>query len=216
MKIELIDTINPICVKYKISEKQLDHLKNKAINILENESEYAKYNSRLAGNIEKEYKLKDDENVLTPIFSKLSNAYYKNYDDKKYIKNLKWKIDSDMWINFQKKYEYNPLHNHVGVLSFVLWIQIPYKLEEELSLPNCKNSNLPKNSIFEFIFTNYEGRRVSYPIYVDKTYEGTIIVFPSNLDHIVYPFYTSDEYRISISGNLVPDFENNYLKYQYE
>ena len=216
MEIELIQDTKLICVKYEISKKQLEYLKNKTNDILKNEKEHHEFNSNLAGNIEKEYKLKDDKNVLTPILSKLSNTYYENFDDKKYVKNLKWKIDGNMWVNFQKKYEYNPLHNHTGILSFVLWVQIPYDLEEELSLPNCKKSNLPKNSLFEFICTNYEGKIVSYPIQVDKTYEGTIIVFPSTLNHIVYPFYTSDEYRISISGNLVPDFENNRLKYQYQ
>ena len=27
-------------------------------------------------------------------------------------------------------------------------------------------------------------------------------MFPSYLNHMVYPFYTSDEYRISMSGNI--------------
>jgi len=27
-------------------------------------------------------------------------------------------------------------------------------------------------------------------------------MFPSQLIHAVYPFYTSDEYRISVSGNI--------------
>ncbi len=216
MEIELFEVKVPLYIKHKISEKNLEYLKNKTNDILKNEKEHHEFNSNLAGNIEKEYVLSDTKNVLIPILSKLSNTYYENSDDKKYAKNLKWKIVGDMWINFQKKYEYNPLHNHTGILSFVLWVQIPYNLEEELSLPNCKKSNLPKNSIFEFICINHEGKKTSYPIYVDKTYEGTIIVFPSTLDHIVYPFYTSDEYRISISGNLVPDFENNHLKYQYQ
>ena len=37
---------------------------------------------------------------------------------------------------------------------------------------------------------------------IDKAWEGTMILFPSSLNHNVYPFYTSDDYRISISGNL--------------
>ena len=37
---------------------------------------------------------------------------------------------------------------------------------------------------------------------VDNEYEGKIMMFPSSLVHCVYPFYTSDDYRISLSGNI--------------
>lgn len=45
-----------------------------------------------------------------------------------------------------------------------------------------------------------EIREVEFP--VDKLYEGQIFLFPSCLQHMVYPFTSSDDYRISISGNL--------------
>jgi len=32
--------------------------------------------------------------------------------------------------------------------------------------------------------------------------EGTMLFFPANLKHIVYPFYDCKEERISISGNI--------------
>ena len=38
---------------------------------------------------------------------------------------------------------------------------------------------------------------------VDKSYEGKILVFPAELMHSVNPFYTSDEYRITVSGNVI-------------
>jgi len=49
---------------------------------------------------------------------------------------------------------------------------------------------------------------------VDKSWEGTIIMFPAFLHHMVHPFYTSDEYRISISGNLVIAPSKNIISYQ--
>ena len=36
---------------------------------------------------------------------------------------------------------------------------------------------------------------------VDKSWEGKFAIFPSELQHGVNPFYTSDEYRITISNN---------------
>ena len=37
---------------------------------------------------------------------------------------------------------------------------------------------------------------------------GKIIFFPSKLNHCVYPFYTSDDTRISISGNILFEVNN--------
>ena len=37
---------------------------------------------------------------------------------------------------------------------------------------------------------------------VDKSFEGKGFMFPSKQSHMVYPFYTSNEYRITVSGNI--------------
>ena len=106
-------------------------------------------------------------------------------------------IENDaVWINFQQKHEYNPIHNHSGVLSWVYYHKVPYLLEEE-----DKYFNDPAK-------TQYNGRFVFYPeigtfaeLDIDNKHEGTFIMFPSELHHTVYPFYTSDEYRITVAGN---------------
>ena len=46
------------------------------------------------------------------------------------------------------------------------------------------------------------------PIEVDKSYEGVCCFFPSKLKHMVYPFYTSERKRVSISGNISLAFKN--------
>ena len=38
---------------------------------------------------------------------------------------------SSLWINFMKKGEYNPPHNHDGAFSFVLYLQVPEELNHE-------------------------------------------------------------------------------------
>lgn len=198
-------------VQSKVSSDVLKELKNEAKFILENPNQFSKYNSHLAGNLEKEYLTDKSKEILEKDLIALANEYYKHSQENKHYPN--WKI-KDLWINFQKKYEYNPLHHHFGDLSFVLWITIPYDLNEELSLSNCRNSAAPKNSLFEFISTDFLGRIVQNRINVDKSYEGTIIMFPSALNHTVHPFYTSDDYRISISGNLVPSPPKSKISYQ--
>ena len=117
------------------------------------------------------------------------------------VNNDNLKLDS-CWVNFQRKYEFNPNHYHDGDYSFVWWINIPYNLQEELSLEFVKNSGNPSASIFSFTYVDLSGMPNYYSIPLDKKDEGMLVLFPAKLTHNVYPFYTSDEYRISISGNL--------------
>ena len=57
-------------------------------------------------------------------------------------------------------------------------------------------------STFQFVYTDILGAITNIPLFVESGWEGTIVMFPSKLMHIVYPFQTSDDYRISIAGNL--------------
>jgi hypothetical protein len=54
---------------------------------------------------------------------------------------------------------------------------------------------------FEFLYINTMGEIVPYRIPADKTYNNTLLVFPANLRHGVYPFASSNKFRISVSGN---------------
>jgi|TARA_Y100000310_G_C20486162_1_gene716964 hypothetical protein len=193
-------------VETKISSSDLKKLKDKAKLCLETEDKFSKANNFLAGNMEKEFNLNESfEKILFPYSSSLANEY--NNLNNKTLGDTKKQVSSwvstGSWINFQKKHEFNPIHDHTGTYSFVLWIQIPYNLEEELKLDNCKNSNTERNSLFSFTHLNQYGEIVTTPLKIDKTWEGTMILFSSRLKHEVYPFFTSDDYRISISGNLV-------------
>ncbi len=111
------------------------------------------------------------------------------------------------WINFQKKHEFLPNHNHSGVLSYSIWIKIPYDKEKE---KNYKKTNTDKKKFysFEFSYTNILGEICQQSYDITKKTEGTILMFPSKLTHCVYPFYTSDDDRISISGNINFDVDN--------
>ena len=109
------------------------------------------------------------------------------------------------WINFQKKYEFNPPHIHTGIYSFIIFLNIPYDLQQEKKVfPSLENSQT-SNLFFQYqvpLFMDRSGIKQTY-LQVDKSYEGKIIIFPANLSHGVLPFYTSDDYRITISGNVI-------------
>lgn len=87
-----------------------------------------------------------------------------------------------------------------GVLLF--WVKIPYKLEEEDMLPNAANASERVNGRFTFVYNTYWNSPKVYVLNVDKSYEGKCIMFPSTAIHSVNPFYTSNDVRISLAGNL--------------
>jgi hypothetical protein len=107
------------------------------------------------------------------------------------------------WINYQKKHEFQPAHAHNGAYSFVIWVKIPYEASDEFNLPFVKYSKDKTPGCFCFLFATPFSRDVRQEkLLVDSRYEKKIVLFPANLTHIVYPFFTSDECRISIAGNL--------------
>jgi|TARA_A100000171_G_C2113692_1_gene136519 hypothetical protein len=109
---------------------------------------------------------------------------------------------SDIWVNYQKKGDYLPLHLHEGLLSWVLWVQIPYDIEKEREIDNTGKGGKGNTSCFAFNYSTIDCNLQSQIIPVSKKEEGTLLMFPSKLQHLCYPFYTSDGERISISGNL--------------
>ena len=108
-----------------------------------------------------------------------------------------------LWVNFQKKHEFNPPHDHGGVYSFVIWMQIPTSYEEQRKLPICAESNAHGSiSNFGFHYTNVLGTVSQFFYNMEKETEGWMVMFPSELKHEVFPFYENDGERISISGNI--------------
>lgn len=95
------------------------------------------------------------------------------------------------WVNYQKKTEYNPPHKHGGVYSFVIWMHLPYDVDKEKELYRSSTD-------FNFQYVQ-DGQIQQFSI---TPSEGDIILFPAELWHSVHPFFLSDEFRVSISGNI--------------
>ena len=102
-----------------------------------------------------------------------------------------------------KKHEFNPVHTHEGLFSFVIFVQIPYSLKkEENYFGEVRAKQEIQTSKFNFLNTDHHGRIITTSVNVDKSFEGKMIMFPSHQTHLVYPFYTSNKYRITVSGNI--------------
>lgn len=108
-----------------------------------------------------------------------------------------------MWVNYQKQGEFNPVHSHTGVYSFVIWMKIPTDWEEQNNLPISANSGCPSSSSFVLYYSNTQGGTESWEYRLDPSWEGTMLLFPSTFRHAVYPFFNCEEDRISMSGNVL-------------
>ena len=106
------------------------------------------------------------------------------------------------WVNYQKQNEFNPLHHHSGVYSFVIWMKIPFKWEEQNKKDIAEKSNSPSIATFQFVHPNIVGELTFHRYELSPEDEGLLVFFPSQLNHLVYPFYDCDEDRISVSGNI--------------
>ena len=164
-----------------------------------------KANDYLAGEIQHEYvvppqpQLKQYIKDLSQRFENESQYMISNYNP---IPTLKF---DNLWVNFQKKYEYNPIHNHKGVYSFVIWYKIPFTFENEAKHHYRSDETECSHGKFSFVVPNTFNKLcniMNYPLEIDNSKEGYIAIFPSTLNHIVYPFYSSDEYRITVAGNV--------------
>ena len=179
-------------------------LNQEIVDIHTNDKDIVRMNHSLAGQITKEYEITKSLPLLNPFLEEMGRAYQKEWDyyPKENPNNNKLTVES-VWVNMQKKLEVNPLHNHDGTLSFVAWLHVPFKLEDERNMPNCKNSRTVElASTFQFVYTTALGTIANCPMFVESGWEAKIIMFPAKLLHMVYPFQTSDDYRISIAGNL--------------
>jgi hypothetical protein len=163
---------------------------------------HTKWNDGLAGNMEREYGLSKSLPYIEPFMSQMCKSYGEHWNFLR--KEGDFKIDNNnLWVNFQRKNEFNPVHHHGGMFSFVCWLKIPYNIQDELHAPHVKESKNKAASTFQFLYPNILGNLTLETLYVSKDWEKRIVLFPAQLSHCVYPFSTSDDYRISISGNLV-------------
>ena len=187
----------------KIPPQIYQALNQEIVDIHTNDKDIVRMNHSLAGQITKEYEITKSRQLLNPFLEEMGRAYQQKWDYyPKKNPNKDLKVES-VWVNMQKKLEVNPLHNHDGTLSFVAWLHVPFKLEDERNIENCKNSRTVElTSTFQFVYSTVLGKISNAPLFVESGWEGKIVMFPSQVLHIVYPFQTSDDYRISIAGNL--------------
>ena len=131
------------------------------------------------------------------------NNYYRCHIEKKESPLPKFEMNW-FWVNYMKQHEFNPLHAHSGLYSFVVFMKIPTYWKEQHALSFSANSAMPLASDFVFMWSEKGTDIISkhnFPLNPED--EGRMLFFPASLQHEVFPFYGTEEERITISGNIV-------------
>ena len=201
--IKKIDFPNYGVIQSVLPQSIVDNLSD-YIDIAKNKDET--YNKELAGNISLSLELFDTKNIILPFIILIMQQYEQIYSKPFRLlstnKNYKAELQS-LWVNFQYQNEFNPMHDHTGAYSFVIWLKIPTNFKEQSNKSIAKNSRSPDViSNFALQYTDVFGKIRELLFGMDKDREGQILFFPAQITHSVYPFYDEDDARISVSGNI--------------
>lgn len=197
-------------VTFQLPDSLLSSIKQKVQYHIDNNFKFLdSYNQHLVGLINDEFDFSEFSEPLFPYVEQAAYVYiqqYNSFPGGRVVYSVDQKNTKDIWINFQKKNEFNPPHNHNGNFSFVIWINIPFDVDEELKAFNSATRDIDLNTpgSFSFLYPDHfnRGGIAIEKIPIDKSVEGKGILFESGTMHMVHPFFTSDDYRVSIAGNL--------------
>jgi hypothetical protein len=189
----------------KFTNEQLQPIRDEIEEIKVDFKNSLSHNMLLCGHMQNQFTLRKTEKYVEDLmlpYAEIYNDVYPAYlrRNENTSKTVPYLIKKP-WVNFQLKHEFNPLHQHTGVFSFVIYLEIPYLIEEEKKV--FPENKVSINGQFCFGYSNILGELVTTNIPIDKKSENIMLFFPSKLGHYVNPFYTSDKYRISVSGNIL-------------
>ena len=196
---EIVNPPNVGWVKTKLKNQEMDYMWD----LIDDKRESWKKN--LAGQIDSSYIIVDKKDwFFRTVIRPLIKTWKEEFGELNEGNNLSNHplVLTEMWVNHQKQGEYNPLHHHFGLFSFVIWMKIPTRHEDQRKSKNVAYSNVCLNSSFTFQYLDILGRSNTHIYHLNPEDAGTVLLFPSSLWHQVYPFYNCDETRISVSGNV--------------
>jgi hypothetical protein len=171
-----------------------DELKN--INMLCKKDEKKDCRDTLAGLIRHEYKIDEKKlfEILLPYLKSYLQAALNHYG----LPNSGKLNLVSAWVNYMTKFESNPIHDHDGDLSFVIFTEVPDNLIKEIN-ETVSNNSKPG----AICFINDANTKKNFITAHNFTPEiKDLFIFPAALSHCVNSFKSEGE-RISVSGNVV-------------
>ena len=158
------------------------------------------YNRSLAGHLNHQflYPVKTQQWFYDEIQPVLQ-AYRQGHCRYHGIKELDMVFQADdLWINFMKPGDFNPVHTHGGDYSFVIFLNYPKALQKEQE--NFEGTSA-KPGVLQFEYGLQARPRWATTGTAVKPKPGDMYMFPALLQHWVLPFKANCT-RISVSGNI--------------
>jgi len=194
---QIIRAFSPAIGKYKISEKLIKTINDHIDNILKDQNKIDElyHGKNLAGEIKYEIKLTNDF-INDSLYVPIKDIVY-NFIKSTLNKEFKSFEIKSSWAVCQFESDYNPIHWHDGHLSGVMYTKIPKDFGSSYKEVN-KNGNIA--------FIHGSTQLTASSVYDVKPETGDLFIFPSNMMHTVYPFFSEEERR-SVSFNIFLDKE---------
>jgi len=158
------------------------------------------YNRSLAGHLDNQFLYPVEvQNWFYKEITPILQAYREGHCKYHGIENLNIELSfDDLWINYMKAGDFNPMHTHGGDYSFVIFLQVPDKLKQEM---RDFEGTSAKPGMLMFEYTQQAKPRWATTGTAIAPETGDMYIFPALLQHWVAPFKSKVE-RISVSGNI--------------
>lgn len=187
----------PLLWKTKVSNDIVDGLLTRGL------KSNVSHRHKLVGHFKDEYSYSKDD--MSWFVEKMKPYFLKHKD----VCENEWYLSENppiqltsLWINIMRAGDFNPPHTHDGELSFVIYLKVPEKLQEEFNSYVGRNpdGNGAGAVTFGIDFDATKKNTISKKTFLPEV--GDMFIFPANLTHFVAPFKCEGE-RISVSGNLI-------------
>ena len=201
---EAFDLFPRSIIKGKLSSELLDDLLKLSRSVLANPDASPDASSKLAGQLSQQRELRMDhpsvQSLLNDYLLPGCEHWIRHVIDRQPLQGkgpwapARYKLQViDLWLNCQRSGDYNPIHNHGGSFSGVIFIKVPPQIDG-----NSFDGQLCLHGPEEWQIQSFRTGMVEYLLPVP----GDFYIFPAWQTHSVMPFRGENE-RWSLAFNAI-------------
>ena len=188
-------------IEAELEQEDIDYLWK----LVHKYSHNAKWEGNRLISIEEDFKqfpLNDDDNLFqNNVLRPCTDKYFETYGCpfKQKTTHTHELAFSRFWCRASLDGDYQSIHDHQGIFTFVVWLTVPFEGADERQV---QAGFRPEASDFVLVYPDTCGQLQKRNFVLGKGAEGKMLFFPSDINHIVYPHYTTKEYRIALAGDV--------------
>ena len=192
---------NFVVIEAELEQEDIDYLWK----LVHKYSHNAKWEGNRLISIEEDFKqfpLNDDDNLFqNNVLRPCTDKYFETYGCpfKQKTTHTHELAFSRFWCRASLDGDYQSIHDHQGIFTFVVWLTVPFEGADERQV---QAGFRPEASDFVLVYPDTCGQLQKRNFVLGKGAEGKMLFFPSDINHIVYPHYTTQEYRIALAGDV--------------